>query len=456
MFVGVLPVIVTVAFFAELGNALRVIEDDHDDVATVNGRTALPAASCSGWSPPSGQYAGQGGSCAKWPGSAAEWCYVDAGYSGEGGEFLQPSTAYAGKWYIPCTTLPCSSAPAPAVQQVLLPCPTAPIPCPMMPCAQPPPCNVGCPGSPCPSPPPPCGCPSPPPPPCGCPSPPASLCGCPSSPPPCGNPCEVNPCAAPCPCPCAPAPTLEKQLSDAMAAAYVAPAARKDPLETMLQDELDSQLQVTPPATTTHPPTTVHAKEEECEDTPCPTPGPEEAKLGRLLQKQSKDQYNRWQQDEKWKGKKRRELRIKKLKERIQKEKQTETVRERQLEEHQETGEKSDKEHVECAKRKVQDLQDKLQAIEACGCLVEKEGGEEDLDDGDEGASSSEKAAASSSSSSSSSSSGGGSTAASSLDKDAGASETEPPLQAPSARAPVATNGAVQGGSSSGQADSLP
>merc|ERR1711939_933692 len=56
---------------------------------------------CNGWSPSSGKFAGKGKTCGRW-GWSRSWCYVDKGFKGPGHEFIQQSTSYKGKYYMPC------------------------------------------------------------------------------------------------------------------------------------------------------------------------------------------------------------------------------------------------------------------------------------------------------------------------------------------------------------------
>eukprot|EP00927_Polykrikos_kofoidii_P061865 TRINITY_DN5668_c0_g2_i1.p1 TRINITY_DN5668_c0_g2~~TRINITY_DN5668_c0_g2_i1.p1 ORF type:complete len:1140 (+),score=179.36 TRINITY_DN5668_c0_g2_i1:45-3422(+) len=56
---------------------------------------------CSGWAPSDGTFKGKGYRCEHW-GATTPWCFVDESYSGPGKEFVQESSAYKGKFYVPC------------------------------------------------------------------------------------------------------------------------------------------------------------------------------------------------------------------------------------------------------------------------------------------------------------------------------------------------------------------
>lgn len=59
------------------------------------------ASKCSGWSPTSGKYQGEGAKCEKYQWDM-KWCYVDSSLSTE--HYVEPSGAYQGQYFAPCET----------------------------------------------------------------------------------------------------------------------------------------------------------------------------------------------------------------------------------------------------------------------------------------------------------------------------------------------------------------
>merc|ERR1711957_156805 len=58
---------------------------------------------CTGWTPTTGKYKGDGGSCKHWGHDVAyQWCYVDKSYDGCAKNNLKASTSFKGKFYIHC------------------------------------------------------------------------------------------------------------------------------------------------------------------------------------------------------------------------------------------------------------------------------------------------------------------------------------------------------------------
>ena len=84
------------------------------DAGKVCGRMPTKAVAsgrrCAGWTPTSGKFKGQGGSCAKW-GSSYDWCYVAKDYAGPGHEFILPSNEYPNMYYMPCKVDSSTSSP---------------------------------------------------------------------------------------------------------------------------------------------------------------------------------------------------------------------------------------------------------------------------------------------------------------------------------------------------------
>jgi hypothetical protein len=74
-----------------------VIEADARAGPVVDARS-----SCSGWAPNAGEGVGTGAWCARW-GTDMDWCFAEQNYNGPGMDFLTPSPAYEGKFYVPCT-----------------------------------------------------------------------------------------------------------------------------------------------------------------------------------------------------------------------------------------------------------------------------------------------------------------------------------------------------------------
>lgn len=58
---------------------------------------------CLGWAPTSGKSAGKGATCDTF-GWTRKWCWVGAGYTGSGHEFIQQSQEYEGKSFAPCSS----------------------------------------------------------------------------------------------------------------------------------------------------------------------------------------------------------------------------------------------------------------------------------------------------------------------------------------------------------------
>jgi len=56
---------------------------------------------CSGWSPKTGKYKGQGGSCKPW-GWTFKWCWVSKDYNGPGHKLMKKSSTYPCHQYAPC------------------------------------------------------------------------------------------------------------------------------------------------------------------------------------------------------------------------------------------------------------------------------------------------------------------------------------------------------------------
>merc|ERR1712226_1719535 len=57
---------------------------------------------CSGWTPTSGKFKGEGGHCKKTTDYPNKWCWVHRTYKGCARLFLKHSAVYKGKMYIPC------------------------------------------------------------------------------------------------------------------------------------------------------------------------------------------------------------------------------------------------------------------------------------------------------------------------------------------------------------------
>ena len=64
----------------------------------------MPSRCCSGWSPSTKKYKGQGGSCKHW-GWMVRWCYAKKKGKCKGHELMKPSNTYAGKYYAPWETI---------------------------------------------------------------------------------------------------------------------------------------------------------------------------------------------------------------------------------------------------------------------------------------------------------------------------------------------------------------